>query len=126
MQEILISMQQWVAVTRQRMRISRMLCPELRCVITFEKFRFYYLLVENVYFSIILRPTFNSFSAIVKDIIKVMKYKSRGEQWKAELSAGEMFFRRPEGPVSTNVRYHNIMESYLGTLRTPYSRRNSL
>ncbi|KAJ4448972.1 hypothetical protein ANN_00364 [Periplaneta americana] len=29
-------------------------------------------------------------------------------------------------PVSTNVRYHNIMESYLGTLRTPYSRRNSL
>lgn len=36
MQETVISMQQWVAVTCPRMRISRMLCPELRCVITFE------------------------------------------------------------------------------------------
>ncbi|KAJ4445271.1 hypothetical protein ANN_07072 [Periplaneta americana] len=36
MQEIVISMQQLVAVTCPGMSISRMLCPELRCVITFE------------------------------------------------------------------------------------------
>ncbi|KAJ4450964.1 hypothetical protein ANN_02399 [Periplaneta americana] len=36
MQEIVISMQQWVAVTCQLMHISRMLCLELRCVITFD------------------------------------------------------------------------------------------